>query len=267
MHDPQTVAFDIRWPWWWMKYRPSFITVWHVDPETDGSDDSCGWFIRSRHADQSVLERIVKRFEFDFDRTFHSDGGRVYLCGLFAPNGEPHFSVPGVVLNLFFMAAMEHFQSNGRSNWRKSRQFMQRNLFDILHFAENTTDSLFDGLTRKFEIGCSESYTPQRREERIRQLAGTVYSWILRNERPWWRHPKWHVHHWKLQIHPIQQFKRWAFSRCCKCGKRFRWGESVTTTNWHSDGPRWFRSEPDIFHSNCDGEGSQVATSEGMFHQ
>lgn len=54
MHDPMTVAFEIRQPWggktYPMKdgstwhYRPALITIWHVDPERDGSDDSCGWF-------------------------------------------------------------------------------------------------------------------------------------------------------------------------------------------------------------------------------
>lgn len=32
MHDPMTVAF-----YFWS------ITIWHVDPEKDGIDDSCGW--------------------------------------------------------------------------------------------------------------------------------------------------------------------------------------------------------------------------------
>lgn len=259
MHDPMTVAFDIRWPWWWMEYRPQLITIWHVDPERDGTDDSCGWFMRSRHGDKEVLERIVKRFEFDFDRVFKSDSGRVYLCGLLTPNGEPHFSVPGIVLNLFFYAACEVFASDGHTNWRKARAFMRRHLFDILLFAENPTDSLFDGLTRKFEIGCDEPYTKRARDERIRHLAGTIYAWILRSERPWWRHPRWHLHHWKIQIHPLQKFKRWAFSRCCKCGKRFRFGESPCSNSWYGTGPRWFRSEPDISHSSCNGHSVPAA--------
>ena len=53
MHDPMTVAFEVKYPWrdkssgttklFPKGYRRTFITVWHVDPETDGSDDSCGW--------------------------------------------------------------------------------------------------------------------------------------------------------------------------------------------------------------------------------
>lgn len=34
MHDPMTVAFQIRF---------LGITIWHVDPEKGGDDDSCDW--------------------------------------------------------------------------------------------------------------------------------------------------------------------------------------------------------------------------------
>lgn len=253
MHDPMTVAFDIRLPWPGNKYGIQLATIWHADPEKDGSDDSCGWFIRSRHLDQAVLKRIEQRFDHDFDKVFHSDSKRVYFVGLMTPNGEPHFTVPGVVLNLFFMAASEVFNSNGFTNWRKARRWMQSHLFDILLFAENPTDSLHDGLTRKFETGCGEAYTKEARDRRVKSLASTIYGWIARTERRWWQHPKWHLHHWKIQIHPLQQLKRWLFSRCEKCGKRFAWGESPVSSSWHGTGPRWFRSEEGVRHCRCNG--------------
>jgi len=37
MHDPMTLAFDVRLG------KVRLLEIWHVDPETDGSDDSCGW--------------------------------------------------------------------------------------------------------------------------------------------------------------------------------------------------------------------------------
>lgn len=264
MHDPLTVAFDINilLPWkvktfWkdgrkeWAKYH--LATIWHKDPETDGSDDSCGWFIRSRHCNKETLAKIEKRFTEDWDRTFQSsrddhdpdDGprsGYVYACGLFKPDGNPNLSVQGIVLNLFFIAASEHFKSDGCSNWKKSKKWMSENLFDIMLFAENTHDSLFDGITRKFEIGCNEAHTPRRREERIRNVAGCIYSWMMRQQRPWYRHPRWHIHHWRVQIHFWQALKRWIFVRCAICGKGFRWRESVIG-NWGGD---------KIWHDKCD---------------
>lgn len=71
-------------------------------------------------------------------------------------------------------------------------------------------------------------------------------------QRPWYRHPRWHIWHWELQIHPVQDFKRWAFSRCAKCHKRFPWGYSVISGSWEGTGPRWFYSEKNVFHQGCD---------------
>lgn len=261
MHDPMTVAFDIKYPWRQKgsDYKPSFITIWHVDPEKDGSDDSCGWFKRAHHGDKDVVDRIKKRIAFDWDRTYTSDGDKqVYFCGLFCPNGDPHMSVHAIVLNLFQHAAWEYFndgKNSGRA-WKKSKQFMQDHLYEILLFAENPVDSLHDGIVGKFG-------TPPHREERIHQMATCIYGWILRADQKWWQHARWHVHHWKLQIHPLENFKRWAFSRCCKCGKGFKWGQSVCTNSWNGTGPLWFRSEKDIYHDDCNApHRSPVASSE-----
>lgn len=71
MHDPMTVAFEIRYPWvsrrnrnstskFLRTYRDSFITIWHVDPEKDGSDDSCDWFYsRLGHKEQAIVSRLL----------------------------------------------------------------------------------------------------------------------------------------------------------------------------------------------------------------
>lgn len=41
------------------------------------------------------------------------------------------------------------------------------------------------------------------------------------DKRRLWR---FHLHHWQVQIHPWQDFKRWAFERCAYCGLRYPWG-------------------------------------------
>lgn len=256
MHDPMTQI-----------YHCGLFTLWHVDPERGpGGDDSCGWFKRAHHGDEAVLAKIVKRFEEDWDRVFnyreenhHGEPAgpikKTYFCGFFYPedagSGMPNMGVTAIVLNLFFLAAGEHFESTGHTNWKRARKWMQANLFDIMLFAENPTDSMRDAVVRKF--GCDT-----RREDRIRGAAATIYGWILRREQKWWQHPRWHVHHWRLQIQPLNDFKRWAFSRCCKCGRSFRFGASVCTNNWNSTGPMWFRGEKDIYHDDCDNPSSSA---------
>lgn len=235
-------------------YRKTLITIWHVDPETDHTDDSCGWFKRARHGDKNVLEKIVKHFEEDWDRTWTYDPSedceaedktkKTYPCGYFNPSGMPRFSVTGIVLNLFFLAACAHFHCDGLTNWKKAKRFMRKHLFDIMLFAENPSDSLYDSLTLKYG-------NDRRRKDRIEDAAGIIYGWILRAEQKWWQHPRFHIHHFQVQIHALEEFKRWAFSRCCKCSKGFKWGQSVCTSSWEGTGPLWFRSEKNVYHERC----------------
>lgn len=270
MHDPATVAFEI--PSYEVRERfrflPHLATIWHVDPEKDGSDDSCGWFMRERHGSKETLEKIVRAFEFDWDRVFTTGSAedsdydpdeprpqKTYFCGWFKPDGDTNLSVQGIVLQMFFRAAQVHFGSDGRTSWKKAKRWLNRHLLDIMLFAENNVDSLVDSVTRKFAKGCNEKYGKREREEWIRGLAGVVYAWILRSERPWWQHPRWHIWHWKIQVHPLQRLKRWLFSRCCKCGKGFSWGYAPVTNSWHGTGPLWFRSEQDVYHHDCSGGG------------
>jgi hypothetical protein len=230
MHDPQTVAFDIKYP---------AVTIWHVDPETDGSDDSCGWFQRARHGDPAVLKRIEREFEFmwDCDRT----------CWFDKRNGLPQCSTIAITLEMFRRAARAFYDGRrfDQHGWKGSDRLMRRRIVDILAFAENPLDSM-----RPF---IEQVYGPSTdpRDERIRDAAATIYGCLLRWTRPWYRHPRWHVWHWRIQVRSVQAFKRWAFSRCSECGRRFTWGYAPTSGNWDSEGPRWFRGEPGVYHSEC----------------
>lgn len=255
MHDPDTLAFQINYPWWhrsqWSKtgrYHPPFITIWHHDPCRRGlGDDSCGWFMRAKHGDQAALERIVKAFEFDWDRVFKSDSGKVYYTGYFYPEdagaGMPNMGVTAIVINLFFLAALEIFKKPNDYTRHKAVRFMQKNLFEIMLFAENPTDSLRHDMVRFWG-------TEAKRDERIRNIAACIYGWILREVRPWYRHPRWHIHHWQVQVHPWQIFKRRWIDRCCKCGKRFKKGEAACS-GW--SGTR-------IWHERCGDEAKVLAT-------
>lgn len=77
-------------------------------------------------------------------------------------------------------------------------------------------------------------------------------------DRVWWFNKvfAWRLHfwHWRLQIHPIQKFKRWLSSRCDYCGEGFEWGEVPVTTNpdpFQENAPGWLWSEEDIYHPEC----------------
>jgi hypothetical protein len=175
MHDPYTMIADL-----------GLFTLWHKDPEKHGDDDSCGWFIRSYHGDENTMNEIVKEFEFNFKQNYW-----------FQENGLPIFSTSGILLEMYNRASWIYF----RHNRRKKTAFMRKYLLDILQFAENPTDSMHRAITSEMYYRSVEHDRSivESREERIRHFASVVYGDILRKTRPWYKHPRWHVLHWRLR--------------------------------------------------------------------
>lgn len=243
MHDPMTVAHQIKSPFlkygkngrdeFERKYRETLITIWHVDPERGpGGDDSCGWFMRHYHGDAAILEKIRKEFNYEWDGT----------GGWFSEDGMPLYSSIAITIAMFRRVA---YVALG-SNWHKTDRFMKKHLYDIISFAENPVDSMHESITSRWGI--------RPKAERVEATSQIIYGCFLRWTRPWYKHPRWHVHHWKIQVEFMLQLKRFLFSRCCVCGKGFEYGESPTTYSWNGTGPRWFRSEKGVFHGTCSPE-------------
>lgn len=220
MHSPETVAHEIRSPFKDKRGdRKSIITIWHHDPEKDGTDDSCGWFIRERHVNQEILDKIKKEFDFNYKHYYWFD-----------EKGIAKFSTAGVLLNMYQTAAWIHFKRDRK----KFNNFLRKHLHSILLFAENPTDCGGDNITGKFYLSTNSNLLS---EDRFNGMAGMIYTDILRKERKWYQHPKWHIHHWNIQIHPLQKLKRRFWDKCSKCGKRGFKGSAYSDwggkTVWH----------------------------------
>lgn len=236
MHDPQTVAFEIRIGSKYKKdgnYRSPLITIWHVDPEKDGTDDSCGRFIRPRHVNQDVLKEIQKEFDFNFKHNYWFD-----------TEGKQIFSTIGTLMLMYECASWIHFKQNKK----KKDAFMRKHCANIIHFAENPIDCAGNAITGKFFLSTGTSLLA---DHRFSGMAGMIYSDILRKERKWYQHPKWHIHHWSFQIHPIQNLLRRYWHKCCICGKRG--SKTSFMADWDST-KRW--------HQECDGSVSKPINTE-----
>jgi hypothetical protein len=243
VHDPMSQAFVIPFPWRsrGSKYRPPFLTVWHVDPETDGSDDSCGYTRPRLSKDQKARIESIAGDEarepwFMAYRGKQIDSpteAETLLRQAFLLVGKiftkEHRCKPAIRRVTFAEASewASAMLANPVDNFRSSLAFLPG------YHSNNEKDTEHD------------------RQYCAAQFFYCVGAFILRERRPWYKHAKWHVWHWQLQIHPLEQFKRWAFSRCFDCGKRFKWGESPYTNSWNSEGPKWFRSERDVHHMGC----------------
>lgn len=264
MHSPETVAFQIRNPFAKNKYS-YLITIWHIDPETDHTDDSCGWFMRSRHLPVGLLEKVVKEYETEWDRTWTSNDDDddieerkekrekyTYYMGWFNPQGENIMSVRGIVANMYLYAVKICLNPDDKIDpgkaWDKAWKFMNKNYAQIMYFAENNRDSIRDTIVRKFSIGTGTRYTPEKRNEMIRECATIVTTDVMRKLRPWYKHPRWHIRHWRIKFHPFQNLKRRYWDKCCICGKRgFKgaaYGDWDGTKLWHEECDQQTRKSP-----------------------
>ncbi len=226
MHSPETVAFEIRSPFkkkmflFPNGYREPIITIWHNDPCKDGTDDSCGWFMRDRHIDKNIIEKVRKEFGFNFKHNYWFNDG-----------GYPKLSTMGIVLEMYSKAAWVIFtyQNKDRIDRRRHRKFMKKHLYDILHFAENATDSLYESINMKYGV--------ESQEVRVRDFSDIITADIFRKERKWYQHPKWHIHHWQIKFNTIQNLKNRYWTKCCECGKRGTKGSWISnwegTKRWH----------------------------------
>lgn len=216
MHDPMTLAFSIKWPF---GRKTTLVDIWHVDPEKGGSDDSCGWsYVR---AASELIAKARKLGQED----------QVFITGKHGYAMEP--------LELL----LEVWQTIGGQLFKRSRRrgrgISHRELVYIMNLANSPADNL--------RHSCSSAGTP----EGMGSLFVTVLRCYLTFHRKWYQHPRWHIHHWKINIRPLMSIKRSLFTRCATCGGRFKYGESPTTNQWDSPGPKWLKSERDMHHGNC----------------
>jgi hypothetical protein len=227
MHDPMTVAFEIRRPWPSKKdrtYYPSLFTIWHVDPETDDSDDSCDWF--GRNLTPKAKELVKEMVDWDAKFPYYFT----------APSSVLNPTYPtlrsigagdclGFVLSIFITAA-----------WRLERRDLSvRDIRNAVSLAVSNGDNL------------QHSFANWKEPHDAIRFAISAY---LRGRRPWYRHPRWHVYHWRIQWHFGQTLHRWLFSRCATCGRRFPWGYSPIGP-WNSPKRKWYQGEAGVTHHEC----------------
>lgn len=233
MHDPLTVAFEVRSPFrgkptpmWPKGYRSSLVTIWHKDPCCDGSDDSCdwsgnhyGWTEAAEKQARSMLswsktEHDVRYFDHPrFDRVVNLP------VSMSDQDGPKHPVVFGeVTMGDSFALTMHAIETIA---WQMDRRQLNGQLLEWATGMALSPDQ-------------SKLWVVETDEEKLRVFKLLIRAY-LRFKRPWWRHPRWHFWHWRIQIHPFQRLWRWIFDRCAKCGGRFGRNEARFGLGWDSD--------------------------------
>lgn len=74
-----------------------------------------------------------------------------------------------------------------------------------------------------------------------------------RSDGTWHRSRAWrfHVHHWKIQVVPLQMARRRLLTRCTSCGGRSTKAHPVNVGMWDGERGPWWRGETGLRHVNC----------------
>lgn len=240
MHDPQSLAFGFP-PYGSRLYglkRFIGFDIWHVDPErpTEGqrSDDSCGWFDRRprEYADAVAYVLGEKDVMHEIARSI---GTRRAVA---SPYGQTYPRMPlGETLAVCLLVARElelrrwwngqDGKSGAHSSWLRKTFTTKRRVDDVAYDLALTA---YDNLS---SIESAESM--------VRLIAAALH----RRFKPWWRHPRWHVHHWKIHFDLARNLRR-MFQRCAGCQHRLGFGYSPVTFSWGGGGP--------CYHHECAGK-------------
>lgn len=182
MHDPMSVIKDF-------KIRDKVIaTLWHVDPCTDGTDDSCGNFKRARHGDKEMLRKIQNDFDWHITNRYW-----------FTADGIPKFSTIGLLVQMYQTAGWLYFKRNRK----KLNRFMRKHIVSIINLAENPFDCIGSSITDYYKIDDTRELINEHR-----RLAAVIYGDILRKDAKWWQSPKFHVQHWKITFRIFRKKKK-----------------------------------------------------------
>lgn len=63
---------------------------------------------------------------------------------------------------------------------------------------------------------------------------------------------RFHIHHWRIQVAPLQHLRRRLLTRCEVCGGHSVKGHPVNvSTQWDGPSGHWWQGEPGLTHSDC----------------
>lgn len=222
MHDPMTVAHEITYPWKNKHgYRSSIITIWHVDPEkrTLGtrSDDSCGWSSPPyTEKEEQIIRKLAKdQYSSLFAKkiAYEEDKSYAYIC-----YNQDCF---GAIY--WIWRAMKN-KFNKKVPWQYGVALSNKEYQYIFQLSANPVDNFQWHMRDIMEPG-------EKGMKAFEEFVMLLYRAFRGYYRPWYKHPKWHIRHWRIQFRPWQSFKRRWLDKCSKCGKRGFTGAAYSDWN------------------------------------
>jgi hypothetical protein len=226
--------------------------VWHIDPErrSEGqrTDDSCGWFDRRPGEYADAVKYLISDQSFMHDVDLTLKRRKETLAPFYEGISERPLSYPRMspadTLSVVLMVATElelrrwWNGQNGKEGVALrpvARLYTRKRGLPVLLEAISLALHPLDNLS-SIEDG----------EAMVRLIAGALH----RKFKPWWRHPRWHVHHWKINFDLPRNLKR-MFQACGTCRKPLGFGYCPSDPG---DGTH--------HHGECIGHGFASATKD-----
>jgi len=233
MHDPQTLAFSIKSPFKDKHgYRNSIIDIWHCDPENftfpDSTqkqggrrDDSCGWYAPMYHESERIaIEKLAKeQYSQIYARQITEKEGKdyAYVC-----------NQPETMYEVIYWI-WRSIKAFGKKGWQygNKRNFLSSGELEfIMELSSNPVDNF--------------KHRPIKSENDFIEMFFSIWTEYRRFHRKWYQHPRWHIHHWKINFPGLRDINRKWFQKCDICGIRgFRNTDGKRTAiaygNWSGD--------------------------------
>jgi len=176
MHDPEILVLSVPHPIKWLcnkiwkkdSYVESVLDIWHVDPERNGTDDSCGYSypVICKEEKSKIREMGESEYKFMF--------------------GESYATLKGASTYEIIWATWRIIA------WRQYRR--SKLTLDEITYISDLAGSPHDNLQNWVTAAKSDA-----------KACGAFFEIVNRSyrrcNRRWWQHPRFHLFHWGyLQI-------------------------------------------------------------------
>jgi hypothetical protein len=228
MYDPCTLAFsfppyprgkkfgerDNSFKGFLYRLKPFIgFDIWHVDPERGGTrnrtDDSCGWFDRGP-GDYASAEAYVLNDKEALHSLSEMIGARDLMKG---PFGHVYQRMSAANTLAATLMAARYLEL--RRWWNRPNGAFESTRKRIFTRRRDVTDAALD-----LALDPLDNLSSIDEPERFVILVAAA---LNRRFRPWWKHPRWHVHHWRIHFDLARNLRR-MFERCGTCKKRLDFG-------------------------------------------